>query len=207
MRSNAMKSCAMGAMLFGGTLGVAQEAQAGLTWTGVRASAYNYTQSESVDQTDLNFGAPIFTSGSNFIGFSAATENGWSIAASNAGGDSIYANNVCNFFTVSSATTVTISGIGFGNASGAGFFRLISMTTPEVMLWSNETSPDSGIEVTGTYSSGPIALQAGSYMLTGAVYTTGSFGSSTLFEIAVVPAPGAIALLGAAGLMGRRRRN
>jgi MYXO-CTERM domain-containing protein len=46
------------------------------------------------------------------------------------------------------------------------------------------------------------------YVLTGAVYTTGSFGSSTLFEIAVVPAPGAVALIGAAGLIsGRRRRN
>jgi MYXO-CTERM domain-containing protein len=202
-----MKTCAAGAMLFGGTLGVAQEAQAGLTWTGVRASAYNYTQFETADQTDLNFGTPVFTAGSNFIGFSAATENGWSITASNAGGDELYATNVTNYFTVSSATTVTISGIGFGNTGGAGFFRLLSMTTPQVMLWSNETSPDSTIEVTGPYSSGPITLQAGSYVLTGAVYTTGSFGSSTLFEIAVVPAPGAVALLGMAGLVGRRRRN
>ena len=33
MRSNAMKTCAVGAMLFGGTLGASQAASAGLTWT------------------------------------------------------------------------------------------------------------------------------------------------------------------------------
>ena len=32
MRSNAMKACATGAMLFGGTLGVVSTAQAGLVW-------------------------------------------------------------------------------------------------------------------------------------------------------------------------------
>jgi hypothetical protein len=202
MRSKTVMTCAAGAMLFGGTLGVAQEAQAGLTWTSVSATAENYTVSGSVTQTNSNAGTSVFTSGSNFIGFSAATATGWSITASNLGGDSLSAI-VYNEFTVSSATTVVISGIGFGNTNG-NVFRLNSAST---MLWSNETFPNSNIEATGAYSSGPITLQAGTYALTGAVYTTGSFGSSTLLEIAVVPAPGAIALLGAAGFVARRRRS
>jgi len=203
MRSKTVMTCAASAMLFGGTLGVAQEAQAGLTWTSVSASASNYTSNQNAYQTNSNAGTSIFTTGSNFIGFSAATSTGWSITASNAGGNSLAAWGVYNEFTVSSATTVVISGNGFGNTNG-NFFQLNSAST---MLWSNQTAPNSGVEVTGAYSSGPITLQAGTYTLTGAVYTTGSFGSSTLLEIAVVPAPGAIALLGAAGFVARRRRS
>jgi hypothetical protein len=205
MQSKTAMTCAAGAMLFGGTLGVAQEAQAGLTWTSVAASATNYTTNQSAYQTDSNAGTSIFTTGSNFIGFSAATSTGWSITASNAGGNNLAAWGVFNLFTVSSSTTVTLSGIGFGNTSG-NYFALVNFGTGST-LWSNETSPGSEVNVNGAYSSGPITLQAGTYYVSGAVYTTGSFGNSTLFEIAVVPAPGAIALLGAAGVVARRRRS
>ncbi len=203
MRSNAKKSCAVGAMLFGGTLGVALDAQAGLTWTSVSATAYNYGVS-MVGQDTSDAGTPVFTSGNDFIGFSAATANGWSISASNLGGASLAAI-VYNEFTISSATTVILSGIGFGN-TGSNFFSLTNTVTSET-AWTNETFLGSGIEVTGTYNSGPITLQAGTYSLTGAVYTVGSFGSSTLLGISVVPAPGAVALLGLSGVLaGRRRR-
>jgi hypothetical protein len=205
MRSKTAMTCAAGAMLFGGTLGVAQEAQAGLTWTSVAASASNYTTYQSAYQTNSNAGTSIFTTGSNFIGFSAATSTGWSITASNAGGNNLAAWGVFNLFTVSSSTTVTLSGIGFGSTSG-NYFALVNFGTGST-LWSNETSPGSEVNVNGAYNSGPITLQAGTYYVSGAVYTTGSFGSSTLLEIAVVPAPGAIALLGAAGFVARRRRS
>jgi hypothetical protein len=203
MRSKTAMTCAAGAMLFGGTLGVAQEAHAGLAWTSVSATAYNYGVS-MVGQDTADAGTPVFTSGSDFIGFSAATANGWSISASNLGGASLAAI-VYNEFTISSATSVILSGIGFGNPN-SNFFSLTNTATSET-AWTSETFIGSGIEVTGAYNSGPITLQAGTYSLTGSVYTVGSFGSSTLLEIAVVPAPGAIALLGAAGFVARRRRS
>jgi hypothetical protein len=204
MRNNAiaMNTCAAGAMLFGGTLGVAQDAHAGLTWTSVSATAYNYGGG-MVGQDTSTAGTPVFTSGSDFIGFSAATANGWSISASNLGGASLAAI-VYNEFTISSATSVILSGIGFGNPN-SNFFSLTNVVTSET-AWTSETFIGSGIEVTGAYNSGPITLQAGTYSLTGSIYPVGSFGSSTLLEIAVVPAPGAFALLGAAGLISSRRR-
>lgn len=204
MRAKNAMTCAAGAMLFGGTLGVVQEAQAGLTWTQVNSYAYSYQVAGSWS-TQSSAGTPVQTPGSNFIAFSAATSTGWSVTGSNsvAGGNN-FTVSVGNQFTVTAPTVVSFSGIGFGGNSWITLHNTTLSNTPKV--WSNETAPDSGVGVVGAYSSGPITLQAGTYQLSGFIYTTGSFGNSTLFEIAVVPAPGAIALLGVAGFVTRRRR-
>jgi hypothetical protein len=196
-------TCAAGAMLFGGTLGVAQEAQAGLTWTQLGSFAYNYAGGPTISQSLASAGTPVTTGGSNFVAFSAATSTGWSITGSNAGGDTFNAS-VSNEFTVTATTVVSISGIGFG---GSGYIGLYNYSLGAPKIWSSETAPDSSVGVSGAFSSGPITLQAGTYALQGIIYPSGVFGSSTLFEIAVVPAPGAIALLGAAGFVARRRRS
>ena len=41
MRSNMMKKCAVGAMLFGGTLGLSQAASAGVSVTWTASNAFN----------------------------------------------------------------------------------------------------------------------------------------------------------------------
>jgi hypothetical protein len=195
-------TCAAGAMLFGGTLGVAQEAQAGLTWTQV--SSYAYSEVPGSFSTQTSAGTPVQTPGSSFVAFSAATSTGWSITGNNAAGNN-FTVGVSNQFTVTATTVVSFSGIGFGGNSWLYLLETSASGLPK--RWSNETSPDSGVGVTGAFASGPITLQAGTYELSGFIYTSGAFGSSTLFEIAVVPAPGAIALLGAAGFVARRRRS
>ena len=203
MPSNLVKKCAAGAMLFGGTLGVAQEAQAGLTWTQLDSTAYNYAGGPTISQSLASAGTPVTTGGSNFVAFSAATSTGWSITGSNAGGDQFNVS-LSSQFTVTATTVVSISGFGFG---GGNYFYLFDTAPGVAKLWSSETAPDSGVGVAGAYSSGPITLQAGTYGLGGIIYPSGTFGNSTLFDITVVPGPGALALLGAAGIVTRRRRS
>jgi hypothetical protein len=92
---------------------------------------------------------------------------------------------------------------GFSNLSAAQRFS-----------WANGGASAPGTTVTGTINVNPIAFSGTSadpiiwlgngY---GAAGTSGTWtGSITLIGVNAVPAPGAIALLGLAGLAGRRRR-
>jgi hypothetical protein len=154
MRSKTAMTCAAGAMLFGGTLGVAQEAQAGLTWTQLDSFAYSYAGGPTISQSIASAGTPVTTGGSNFVAFSAATSSGWSITGSSAGGETFNVS-VSNQFTVTATTVVSISGFGFGGESWLYLFD----TAPGVAkLWSSETALDSGEGVVGAFASGPITL-------------------------------------------------
>jgi hypothetical protein len=96
------------------------------------------------------------------------------------------------------STTVTLSG---NTAAESAVIFLWDNTSNSTLFLRGEGG--SGVE----WTSGDIVLAAGhSYTLTvNPVYANGSTEVGTVLNFAV-PAPGAIALLGAAGLIGGRRR-
>jgi hypothetical protein len=84
-----------------------------------------------------------------------------------------------------------------GGAGGANGYSLYG---PSSFSWTS-------VGESGAFSSGELVLQAGVYNISGGVYASEPTGGPiTLLDFAIVPAPGAIALLGVAGLVGRRRR-
>ena len=217
MRSNAMKTCAMGAMLFGGTLGTASAANAGLVvWNCNVSMAYSYgsyglymnvkTQQTTVDDgsgnqpagTDLYFG---WGSKLSII----ATNPGQTVGVTNFGGATV--------FGVARLASGTI--IGSSLASGISWGQGIDIVTNAATAvapykWVQGASNYFGFSfMTASnqrrYAWGEITLNAGSnvygtinrivYDDTGASVTAG-----------VVPAPGAFALVGLAGMITSRRR-
>ena len=216
MRSNAMKTCAMGAMLFGGTLGTASAANAGLVvWNCNIALAYaesNYglymnvkTQQTTVDDgsgnqpsgTDLYFG--IYGSKLSII----TTNPGQTVGVTNF--------NSTPSFGVARLASGTV--IGSSLASGISWGQGIDIVTNAALptyKWVQGGSNLFGFSFMSAsnqvrYAWGEVTLNAGSnlygtinrivYDDTGASVTAG-----------VVPAPGAVALVGLAGLIGGRRR-
>ena len=219
MRSNAMKKCAVGAMLFGGTLCLSQAASAGVnvTWSASNAfntgSAYNLFlqssyevyeyRSASTDPSVAAFGSTTYTLGGTSATF---TNTASGFAMSGSGGPAS---------SVSASRNFTISGLGIGETLTA---TVVLANLPMVDGFSSFIIQKAGNEAwqdvaggrgsaAGTYS---IQLGNGSYYIgigigngdvVGAIPSlNGTFASFT------VPAPGAMALLGAAGLVGGRRR-
>jgi len=207
MRSNAMKTCAVGAMLFGGTLGMSQAASAGVTWLsefapgGEFAVSTNYAlfgTTELFTTGAASLLADGGVDGADSITYSPTTSSGFTISAS---ASNLYVDAL-RFFSVTGSVDAslslslsggeTVSYVNYGieqwNGSGwdlisAGSAGLPSLTPS--LSWS------------GT-------LAAGTYRLIVGGQNDGAFeGTMASF---VVPAPGALALLGAAGLVGARRR-
>jgi MYXO-CTERM domain-containing protein len=199
--SHKSTTCALAAtMLFGGTLGAAH---AGVTGVAGNSSAANlslayfsdpYTNaradgspmSDPVSFSDPTFGA---------ISCSQFTSSGFALTI----GSTAAANNQSFFvqqnFIVTGTVQFTLT--GFLPVSSAGSALIEQNGTPIASSGSNAGN----FSLTGT-------LQAGEYRF---AYTSSATGATngTLFNLTFseVPAPGAIALLGAAGLVtGRRRR-
>ena len=224
MRSNMMKTCAMGAMLFGGTLGTSQTASAGLTWleSATAGASHSYiaavpsdgsdnipvwanaeglpvTGSESLAGKSVsygNLGSAYITSVSNGSGFSA----GYAYTGSTDGG---FMTSGCRLFEVSGSESISITLTRPTNG-----YSLITFarwdTTSNWWDYFLTYTLDSG-STPYTYST---VLSAGRYSLTFIAQTNvGPTNAYTGEFISFVPAPGAIAMLGAAGIMGRRRRN
>lgn len=115
-----------------------------------------------------------------------------------------YADDLCVYLDSGALST--------GGALQIGGFS--SLLASQRLIW-----PNGGSDAPGTTSIGsvtlvsPIALSPASDLIVwigngyGAAGTSGTWsGTITLYGVDVVPAPGAIALLGLAGLTGRRRR-
>ena len=271
MRSNAMKSCAMGAMLFGGTLGAAQQAAAGITWTSSvswnEPYSYNYETNQWEGNQPMgtnsslllwlqaprnlngsgtgNIGSDVTASGSAVTGaFStsinpvwgpldtysvsktATTASGFSVSMEYAAayGGSRASVNLVQTFEVAAGTTVDV---------------VLTLNAPNMLppgdysnyrnVWFDKVvdrSEDFGGYPAGTYqglqsvffgyvqpnmsySQTALTLTEGRYCLHVAYSMgNGSSHTGTLIDFAVVPAPGAAALIGMAGVLaGRRRRN
>jgi hypothetical protein len=194
MRSNLEKTCAAGAMLFGGTLGVTGVAEAGLTWDS--GNVYVTFNCNNVTNFVDGLGGGSATSGANSLTLSPLTSTGFSVTATNPGNVSMLFGDYYIGFSLSETTTITISGIApAGNVNGNSIFITDAMSS-----YVFNSSP-----VSAAYSN-QITLAAGNYTVGGFFSVpAGSGYSGTMMNFAV-PAPGAAALLGAVGLVGGRRR-
>jgi hypothetical protein len=202
MRSNTMKTCAVGAMVVGGALSMTQTASAGLTWLGsgtVWLGDYDSFNGVYVDGdpylVDWGNNALLAFSGSagaNVSYFGSATAGpGFSVGFSTNGAPGYIEVVGQRVFEVTGTETLTITltkgfDADFGGVSAS--------------LW----KPDGDVVSYGTGTHN-VTLSAGTYMLDFAANSLNSAAYSGDF-ISVVPAPGALALLGAAGLIGSRRR-
>ncbi len=204
MRSNTMKTCAVGAMLFGGTLGSASTAQAELVFTneGVNPTTNYAYESESVNFGNKSFSATSATVGGMNVAWSATTASGFSTTVTSSGFFDVTTGRT---FTVTGSQTVTFSWSGsrsitFGIVTGP------TSTDPVLGLGAGWFTSGGFSETNAAAGSVTVNLAAGNYWITSGLDGSGTSGGPSSFSF-VVPAPGAAALVGVAGLMGRRRRN
>jgi hypothetical protein len=212
-----MKTCAVRAMLVGGTFVSASAAQAGLTWHGTTVDQYTAQRTLTVADTfppadayqsvegDDAYGASTFTDAAHLgssVTFSGLTpsgpnENSWSVTGTTtAFGQRASFSTSGFYFTVTDGQEVTIA------TSQWASWYLYGTTDPNTPYY----------DLIGYYEGhfDPISnsqtfnLSAGEYQFYGDA-TIGNGYSGTLMSF-TVPAPGAMALLGAAGLVGARRR-
>jgi hypothetical protein len=202
MQSQTLKTTAIGAMLFGGTLGAASVANAGLTVTAadiyldVNAAAQFKTSNLATAMAG-GFAYDGDTGGS--VTLSPFTSAGFTLTANSAGGAAIWSVYPSYFtFTADALTTVTLSG---DTAADSAI----------IVLWDNTLNSPSFVRFAGdsgvAWTSGDIVLAAGhEFTLTVNPYgANGGTETGTVLNFAV-PAPGALALLGVAGVVGVRRR-
>jgi MYXO-CTERM domain-containing protein len=197
-----MKSCAVGALLFGGTLGASAEAATVIDdFATAFGSSGTTTQSgagilgtrtvRSFSGISLSFSNPGMTWRGSTYNFSSVGYS--SFGTLDFTGASLTVTGSGNWIS-GSVLVVTI--FDAANRQGywhAPFSDIITMST------SSFTQQDAGFNVASITS---IMLQYGVVNTTssGVNYTMTNFSSSA------VPAPGAAALVGLAGLVGRRRR-
>ena len=218
--------CAAGAMLFGGTLGAASTANAGLTWNASGGggqgalSTSNYAVSYDGDTGMLySVGLGAYSgslpgvSGATSISFSAVTGSGYSVAVSGSTASGYV--NVIRLFTVTDTQQITISWTGRTSAATIGLangpdalngWGTVAALTAQGWGAATQSNVPGGSQINsnaaGTFSY-TVTLGAGNYYVANTVSLVDA-GASMSFT--VVPAPGALALLGVAGVVGSRRR-
>ena len=207
MRSNAMESSAVGAKF--GMRAKTPVLVAGVVSTLIAASASAdfIPASWTLSQNDYNWsdGKPLILVGQTVtVGGSDGSVGGSGILSSSSmelfGGNS-YVRGITWYSTVALSTGTISVDYAFGNPNGdngdwdgAGWV-LNGVFTAVV---TNDNGPRTG---TITFS-----VNAGETFGFGVFTTDGLYGAGTATFTNFVPAPGAIVLLGAAGLVGSRRR-
>ena len=208
MRSNAMESSAVGAKF--GMRAKTPVLVAGVVSTLIAASASadfipaNWTLRQNSLQDDFYDGYPLISVGQTVtVGGSNGSVGGSGILSSSSmelfGGNSNY-RGITWYSTVASSTGTISVDYAFGNPSdisnydGAGWV-LNGVFTAVV---TNGNGPRTG-KIT-------FSVNAGETFGFGVFTVDGTEGAGTATFTNFVPAPGAIALLGAAGLVGSRRR-
>ena len=222
MRSNMMKKCAVGAMLFGGTLGLSQAASAGVsvTWTASNAfnNGFSYNQLlqssydvyeyrlASTDPSVAAFGSTTYTLGGTSATFTN-TASGFAMSGSGGPASAVFAQR--NF---------TISGLGIGETLTAtvvlGNLPMVNGFSSFLIQKAGYVPVDAWQEIAGGRGNGAgtysIQLGNGSYYISMGLGNDDEAGAipslSGTFASFTVPAPGAAALVGVAGLMTRRRK-
>ena len=218
MPSNLVKKCAAGAMLFGGTLGATSAANAGLVvWncniavTSTVNGSYNYgtfanveTQQFYSDTYDGPVGAPV----TNWdLRFAPNDSSRFRVGCYDPSVGLVTNTNGTGLANLASGAVVgssLVSPLGYAVASSL----LVNAGNPNA--WSAGATGFFGFQfkvASGAirYGWGEIALFSGSLKqatVTRLVYD--DTGASV--TVGVVPAPGALALLGVAGIVGSRRR-
>ena len=212
MRKNSMTKCAVGAMLFGGTLGTSAQA-ALVTWNCNIAldsgNSYGVYVNVNAQQYTLDDGSGNQPAGTNlYFGLLGKL----SIRSTNPGQMVGVANflNQPSYGVANLAVGTTVgSSLASGTSWGSGNDIFTNAAVP-AYKWAQGSSNLFGFSFANAsgqlrYAWGEVTLDAGSnlygtinrivYDDTGASVTAG-----------VVPAPGALALLGVAGIVGARRR-
>ena len=202
MRNKTLTSSMAGALLFGGTLGGATAANAGVVGIAGNSSAaalqlaYDGSAYQSIGDDGSPMDGPVSFSDSTYgsVTCSQFTASGFSLVVNSTAAATQQTFFVQQNFTVTEAVNFTLTGYLPSADSGS------SSITAGTTFYADSGSALGAFSTSGT-------LQAGTYRF---VYTNGGGGSQnrTLFNLSfsAVPAPGAIALLGAAGLIGGRRR-
>ena len=193
------KNIVKSALLFGGTLGVATAAEAGITVT----SAYFSLNAGSAYAT--NFDASAITSPLAAIGansslvFSGLGQFGFLVSAASDGNElwSVYGATIG--FTADTNMTVQLT--GDISSEAATVFLVDTNTNSTIFLRASGT---------GMWDSGFIQLAAGGSYLVGVngplTFANGGNETGSVLAFSFVPAPGAAALVGLAGLITGRRR-
>ena len=202
MRNKTLTSSMAGALLFGGTLGGATAASAGVVGVAGNSSSaslklsYDYASNTTFEAQGSPFGGPV--------SFSDITHGSITCTQFTASGFSLVVNSTANAnaqdffvqqdFIVTGAVNFTLT--GYLPSAGSGSSNISNGAT----VYADSGSALGAFSTSGT-------LQAGTYRFQ---YTNGGGGAQdrTLFNLSfsAVPAPGAVALLGVAGLVGARRR-
>ena len=193
-----------GLLAIGAVVGLTSVAEAGLVWD--TANANNSVQ--------ITFGYedPITTSGaasmnavsasfgSDSANITAATASGFSASLTYAvgGAEAVYLS-VLRYFSVTGSADIQLWG---SSPASDGIWRIYDLS---------QQSGDAYVtlDVLGGISySQTVSLGTGQYAVEMLTSPATEFGNSGSFgHFAIVPAPSVMALLGAAGLVGRRRRN
>ena len=197
---NALRNATVGALLFGGTLGTAN---AGVT---VNSADVNLDVGGSyfatnVVATAMAGGMAYDASTGGSLTLSPFTSTGFTLSANSAGAAAVWTVYAFNYtFTATSDMTAVLS----GNTAAEGAVIVMLDTTSSTTMFLRFDGDATA------WTSGDLALVSGhSYSLAinpGIANGSTETGTVLTFEFAPVPAPGAAALLGLAGLTGARRR-
>ena len=202
MRNKTLTSSMAGALLFGGTLGGATAANAGVVGISGNTSeatlqlAFDGSSYESFGDFGSPMDGPVSFSDSTYgsVTCSQFTASGFSLVVNSTAAATQQSFFVQQNFTVTDAVNFTLTGYLPSASSGS------SSITAGSTFYADSGSALGAFSTSGT-------LQAGTYRFQ---YTNGGGGAQdrTLFNLSfsAVPAPGAVALLGVAGLVGARRR-
>lgn len=190
-----------GMLAIGAVAGLNSVAGAGLAWDS--ANANNSVQFDFGYEEPITFSGAASMSavsasfGSDSGSVTAATASGFSASLTYAvgGADALYLS-VVRYFTVTGSADIQIWG---SNVVSDGIWRIYDAQGGDAIV------PIDVLE--GTSYSQTVSLSAGQYAVEMLTSPATAFGSSGTFgNFTIVPAPGAMALVGVAGLLGARRR-
>jgi len=203
---NAKTRAGVATLLFGGTLGLASVASAGLTVTSAyfrlnAGGAYAQNYDASAIGAPLVAGSIGAGSELSFTGLQQFGVNQYSFSLS-----AIYADGAP--WTVFGAT------MGFTTDSNLTVRLVGNISSEAASVYLIDVNANSAIFLRpsgdGAWDSGNIQLAAGGNYLVGVngplTYANGGNETGIVLDFAVVPAPGAAVLVGLAGLVTRRRR-
>ena len=199
MRNKTFNSSMAGALLFGGTLGVATAASAGVvgvpgnTSSALLTLAYIYPNLIEAANSPMTGPVSVVDPTVGSITCSQFTASGFSLTINSTAAANQQSFFVQQNFTVTGAVNFTLTGEKPVSSS--------SVSIESGGIFYADSGSNAGVfAISGT-------LQTGTYRF---VYSSAAIGpqSGTLFNLSfsAVPAPGALALLGVAGLVGARRR-
>lgn len=201
--NNALRNATVGALLFGGTLGTAN---AGVTVNSATVvldvGGYDFTTGNVVTAMAGGLAYDSTTGGS--LTLSPFTSTGFTLSANSAGGAAFWSVFEFNYtFTATSDMTAVLSGTTAAEGAVIVMLDTTSSTSSTTMFLRFDGDATA-------WTSGNLALVSGhSYSLAiNPGFANGSTDTGTVLTLglAPVPAPGAMVLLGAAGLVSSRRR-